>query len=144
MNKYTVLGLYNYLKVLYPLSQYGYPTGTVEFFLRAFDVFFFTAIHYDYGLTFSVTKNMINSNRPVIAVINNADSFSVHAVVVDGYSLYSSTGLNYFYYYRLMDPNCSSYVYVSVPSTGINLTYNAGYTIYTLWTSSYTFLYEDY
>ena len=141
---YTVLGLYNYLKVLYPPSQYGYPTGTVEFFLRAFDVFFFTAIHYDYGLTFSVTKNMINSNRPVIAVINNADSSSVHAVVVDGYSLYSSTGLNYFYYYRLMDPNCSSYVYVSVPSTGINLTYNAGYTIYTLWTSSYTFLYEDY
>lgn len=139
---YTVIELYNNLKSEYPYTQYGYPTGTVEFFLRTFDLFNITAVHYDYGLTFNETKNMIDSNRPVIAVINSYDSTYVHAVVIDGYSKSTSTGLVYYYYYRLMDPNCSNYVIVSAPSTGINFTYNAGNITYISWTSSYTFLYQ--
>ena len=64
---------------------------------------------------------VINNN-----FVTNYDTAFLVDPINPSYSKSTSTGLVYYYYYRLMDPNCSNYVIVSAPSTGINFTYNAG------------------
>ena len=132
---YTLLTLYYSLRNVYPPSTYGYPTGTSDFFLRAFWLNGITANYLTSGMTYSEVKNQIDSYKPVISVLMNSTLTSSHAVVICGYSKSTQTGLYYYYYYRIMDPNCDNYVLVSVPGSGVNYNYLA----YSLWTSSYTY-----
>lgn len=75
--------------------------------------------------------------KPIMSVIMTSDLSTSHAVVINGYHKFSTSGLYIYYSYRIMDPNCISFVTVSASGSGTHYTYNAGAYVYTLWTSRY-------
>lgn len=133
---YTTLSLYYHLESLYS-STYGTPTGTVEYIVRTFNTFSINVVTAQNGLTFNSVRYLIDDYKPVMSVIMNSGLTASHAVVINGYHKFSTEGLTSYYSYRIMDPNCSSYVIVSANGSNTNYTYNAGGLIYTLWTSRY-------
>ena len=133
---YTTLTLYYYLSNLYS-ALYGDPVGTTEYILRTFSTFSINVATAQSGLTFDSVKSYIDIFKPIMSVIMTSDLSSSHAVVINGYHKFSTSGMYVYYSYRIMDPNCSNFVTVSASSTGTNYTYNNGSYVYTLWTSRY-------
>ncbi|MBR4794048.1 MAG: hypothetical protein IK038_14320 [Bacteroidaceae bacterium] len=133
---YTTLTLYYYLSSLYS-AIYGNPVGTTEYIVRTFNTFSINVATAQSGLTFDSVKYYIDIYKPIMSVIMTADLSVSHAVVINGYHKFSTSGLYIYYSYRIMDPNCSNYVTVSASGSGTHYTYNAGGLVYTLWTSRY-------
>lgn len=118
------LSLYNYLKILFPPSWYGFPEGTDVWYLRAFGIGTPSYSHVHSGTGYSTVRSIIaNQNRPIFAGLyhtasNDNDEDANHVVVICGCDHGHGS-----YFYRIMDPNMSSYVIV--PLTNGNYIYDA-------------------
>ncbi len=130
---YTTLTLYYYLDSLYATT----PVGTTEYIVCTFNTFSINVVTAQSGITFNSVRYLIDDDKPVMSVIMTTDLSISHAVVINGYHKFSTTGLTVYYSYRIMDPNCSNYVIVSANGSNTHYTYNAGGIVYTLWTSRY-------
>ncbi|MCR5376804.1 MAG: C39 family peptidase [Lachnospiraceae bacterium] len=136
---YSVDDFYYLYLAYYPGSTYGSPTGGFDNVKRYYIIYNLSYGGGWTGLSFSSVKAKINSGKPVIAGITTAPSSAGvvgHVVVVCGYNKTTQTGATYYYYYQLMDPNCSNYVTITAPSSGTGITYNAGSHIYVNWSYS--------
>lgn len=126
---YSALGLYNLLKTAYPGS--GYPYGSAQWEQRGFNIASLTYTHVNAGTTFSNVQNIIDQYRPIYCGLQRTGA--AHAVVIVGYYI----GYGY-YAYRLMDPNLTYYINVTVDNTSSNFTYSAPYGItFTNWCRRY-------
>ena len=125
---YTALGLYNLLKIAYPNAT-DYPVGSETWVQRAFSLASLTYTHVHIGATFPVVKTIIDDYRPIYCVLQYTNG--AHSVVICGYSVD-----NGYYHYKLMDPNLSYYVSVSVSNlNAFNFTYSAPYGLTFNWWS---------
>jgi hypothetical protein len=126
---HTIYSLYSALEILYPVMFYGYPEGNPDWYGRVFSLFGLSLSYNESGMYFSDVALSIDNYNPIIASLSDSSNSSFHAVVIRGYSSATQTGYNYYYYYSLMDSNCSNYVTVSVSSTSTDFTY-LGYSIW--------------
>ncbi len=134
VTNYTVVDVYDMLKSSYDTSTYGFPVGNSTWILRLFNLFTYSIAYGNTGLYFNSVKGIIDNDKPIFAGLHNWDGSQGHAVVVCGYSRFSSDGLTFHYSYRLCDPNVPlGYVVVSASGSNINITYGQ----YTQWTSCY-------
>lgn len=123
----TVTDLYNNLKRDYPPLLYGYPKGTCTWEKRIPDLYSLSCTHKSSGANFSQIKSIILSDKPVYAGLLR--SGGGHSVVIAGFE--SAYG---HYFYRLMDPNKSSFALIELPSsTATSFTYTAGDYTYNVW-----------
>ena len=134
---HTTLSLYYYVKMSVYVQNEPYPRGITPFIEGTFGLFNYPVSFTEAGMTFDSVKTVINTGKPIWVALMTSDLLDAHAVVLCGYRAFSHTGAFFYRYYRLMDPNCTNYVTVSVSGTGTNFTYDNGGTIYSLWTSNY-------
>lgn len=132
---YTTTGFFYYYLANYPILQYGTPDGTRPCVCRCFSLGNLSYGGGNSGLSFASVKYLIDAGKPIVAGITPVIVPGVygHVVVVCGYNKTTQSGATYYYYYKLMDPNCSNYVTCTAPASGTGITYNAGYTTYVNW-----------
>ena len=140
---YTTKGLYEYYRDNYyvPTPEYPYPVGIPSTILSLLNVFNVSINHSSSGLTFSNVATFMVAEHPILSGLWSSTwtgMHRAHLVVLCGSRRFSQTGATIYYYYRLMDPNCSSnYVVISVSNTGTNYTYNYGTTTYDTWLDTF-------
>ena len=106
----SALELYNLLKTNYPSA--GTPIGTATWIGRCFSLYSFSYSQHSSGMIYDSTKSVINNNLPILCELETSASTDQHAVVISGYE--NEYG---YYYYTLMDPNCSGIVTVQITNT---------------------------
>lgn len=123
----TITELYNKLIKQYPVHEYEYPIGTCFWEIQSVGMYGLSCAHKSSGANFSQIKSIIQSNKPVYAALLR--SGGGHSVVIAGFD--SGYGK---YYYKLMDPNKSSFALVELPSsTATSFTYTQGNYTYNVW-----------
>lgn len=124
-------------------SKERVPCGTTEWMLTAFSVNSINDITYiEDSLAIGEISTMLGTySKPIITVIygeRDTRETIAHAVVMYEFAIIGSNG-----YYKIMDPNCSSYVTVSINYDSLNNTSYFPYSPlwvdgkYTRWESSY-------
>lgn len=106
----SALGVYYDYYIYYGENNF---VGTSSVISNAFAMYNTSINYQSSGVTFAQVKSYINQNRPIwaglLATAPNIDDDRGHAVVICGYN---TDGAGY--WYQLMDPNSSSYCYVSI------------------------------
>ena len=135
----TAVSLYNYYKNYYiPTETAPYPPGTGTDIVALFSLFGVSVTHGAWGgMTFSYTQSLLdpNNEKPILAGLSGylGSNLVGHTVVISGYKIFSIEGLNYYYYYKLRDPNNSNIVTVSVNPTATNFSYYTGGVLFDTW-----------